>query len=62
MRIATTARYSSAPITRTLPDDGLAVRCEDWTLPAEFPARYDQLESAMRAADELVKTQQDHKC
>jgi hypothetical protein len=47
---------------RTLPDGDWAVRCEDWALPAEFRALYDRLESAMRAADELVKTQRDHEC
>ena len=49
-------------IMRTLPDGDWTVRCEDWTLPAEFPAQYDRLESAMRAADELVKTHRDHEC
>ena len=43
-------------IMRTLPDGDWAVRCEDWTLPGEFLAKYDRLESAMRALPWLRST------
>ena len=49
-------------IMRTLPEGDWSVRSEDWTLPADFASRYDRLETAMRAADEVVKTHRDHEC
>jgi hypothetical protein len=49
-------------IMRSLPEGDWAVRSENWTLPAEFASHYDRLESAMRAADEVVKTYRNHEC
>jgi hypothetical protein len=49
-------------IMRTLPEGDWTVRCEDWTLPAEFPAQYDRLETAMRAEDEVVRNHRHHEC
>jgi len=49
-------------IMRTLPEGDWTVRAEDWMLPAEFASRYDGLEDAMRAADEVVKIHRHHEC
>ena len=49
-------------ITLTVPEGDWTVRSEDWTLPPEFALRYDSLESAMRAADDVVKTHLRHEC
>ena len=52
----------SVSIMRTLPEGDWTVRSEETTLPHEFPTRYDTLEAAMDAADEMTAEHFKHDC
>ena len=47
-------------IMRALPDGDWRCGVRIRRFLVEFPVRYDRLECALRAADELVNTQRDH--
>jgi hypothetical protein len=57
---------SSPPATlsimRTLPEGDWTVRCEGWVFPPRFATTYDELETAMRAGDEVLITHLPHDC
>ena len=49
-------------IVRTLPEGDWTVRSEETTLPPEFPTRYETLQAAMKAADDLAAKHFRHQC
>ena len=61
-RIHLTTPQLTVSIMRSLPEGDWMVRAEDWTLPPEFPAKYDTLEHAMEAADEAARAERKHDC
>ena len=61
-RIHLTKPQLTVSIMRNLPEGDWMVRAEDWTLPPQFPEKYETLERAMQAADEAARTERKHEC
>lgn len=49
-------------IIRTLPEGDWTVRCEGGVLPPEFVTRYETLDAAKRAADDMLVELGPHDC
>ena len=59
-RVHLAAPDLTVSIMRSLPEGDWMVRAEDWTLPPQFPTKYDTLEGAMGAADEAARKERQH--
>ena len=49
-------------VMRTIPRGDWTVRSEETTLPPDFQTRYETLEAAMHAADDLAARHFSHQC